>query len=923
MLCVPALIRTRDGRIWWTAILMRWRFRWARARGLVTQTDTHRLPGALADTELSDINGAGVLRRQDRWSAVFDAQALTDDVWLDLMRRDSRLVVSRTTQVGSAVPPHLQPSDHAPALARKMLAQVSEPGAGVPNDWVTATWELSGLDSEQAHQQIAERLDQLPAALAPTDLLTLVTTALRPHAEPAEQWQHCGSDTATEHFTHYDHDDWRSVVWRATGTPGDPAPVTQGQPQVPLKRVTRVYGTDPRTGLVSQSIVVTATAPAADPAAARVAAAAVRAAAQQAELPLAPAAGSMLSTFVAGLGLGVLPNAGPGESRWNGLRTPLPQTLLTADEVRRQWPGPVCGPAKVPVGSDDAGRAVYCDPVSLHHEGLLQPPRVLVSGTCEALLRRWVLGSSALGSSPIVVSDQNGHLADSIEAIGGTVITIGRDHHTINPLDDPESRRVLVEILLTAAGEQSLEPHEVSALDGALGELSGQWLDPEPPQLWHLESLLKKRPDAARLQRLLSSIRHHYADVLDQPSSVVLPSESSALCLRVDPMHARDQFLMATLTSLCWSYASKAADPASPRLIVADGVTAVEQAGVLPLGLGLLEGAGCVTLVADEAPQIPMPSGLIVTADGDVNTFTFPGVPPVVATLTPGTIEHRLAQGVPAADDASAPLTATPAPDAADAALPNVAPIPAPAQTLTPTADPTAADLSGSPPRRRGRFVLVGAAAASLLIGAAIVTQVDEGPQQPAATPAVAAPGGGLAAASTAQPAPGGHFAAAAPVAPAASGLIAAASPVTAVVGGILASGSSVPPRAPQPGGVLVASADAPAARPGAQVITAAARPAPSLPLHLRTVAWSAAATWQQARAYVPAVVPAGPVMPIPAAPAPIYPAPAAPAPAQPAYPQPAPVQPGPRSGEGTSVPAPGAPPPNEPFNPQNPDSMP
>lgn len=314
--CVPVVIRTRDGRMWWSAILMRVRFRWARARGLTTQTDADHLPGVLADSELLEAGDAGVLRLGTLWSVVFDAHEVPDSTWLQLLGNDPDLVcVGLTHQCGDAVAAPVRPSLHAPAAARQTLMEVSAPGGELPASWATMTWEFSaqgGLSQQAAAERIAEKVAGLGhPALRPDHLKTLVATALGSHGV-SEQWQRCGPEQAHESFNHYQHGDRVSVVWRGLSAPRNAAALLQDEQDVPLLRVARLYATDARTGLLSQSIIITATVDADDAHALATAASAVRMSARRSGLGIAPAAGAMLSTYLMGLGLGIpMPGSRP------------------------------------------------------------------------------------------------------------------------------------------------------------------------------------------------------------------------------------------------------------------------------------------------------------------------------------------------------------------------------------------------------------------------------------------------------------------------------------------------------------------------------------------------------------------------------------------------------------------------------------
>ncbi len=280
-LCLLAVVLTPGGRSAVMAMSTRGNFLYRRWRGRTRGTVAELREGLTRRIEPS-----GALRWGTRWAVVFDAQDTEDALWLQVLLDEPQLVaVSITQQTGPATVASLALASTAPDTARQVLLEACTPACDLPDRWVTLLW-----------QQSPQWIPATGRPLRAQQIAHLVDTAL------------VGTGPTQDMWSRFAHAGACSQVWQTTGQPADPAPLLIAQDAVPVKRVTRVYRRQPRTGVLEQSVVVTATCPAGPDGSAGVARA-VRAAAARAGTGLAPALGAMPQGFLVGLGLGALPES--------------------------------------------------------------------------------------------------------------------------------------------------------------------------------------------------------------------------------------------------------------------------------------------------------------------------------------------------------------------------------------------------------------------------------------------------------------------------------------------------------------------------------------------------------------------------------------------------------------------------------------
>jgi len=94
----------------------------------------------------------------------------------------------------------------------------------------------------------------------------------------------------------------------------------------------------------------------------------------------------------------------------------------------------------IPMGYHQAERETVCfSPFEWVKVGLVNNPGVFVIGAPgvgkSAVNKRLLVGLSAQGVRPLILGDVKPDYPDVISAIGGQVLTLGRGHDTLNPLD--------------------------------------------------------------------------------------------------------------------------------------------------------------------------------------------------------------------------------------------------------------------------------------------------------------------------------------------------------------------------------------------------------------------------------------------------------------------------------------------------------
>lgn len=300
LIAVPLFVRTQDGRIWWSAILSRLRFRIASARGLTRYANDDSLPGPLGKTTMVQTQPYAILGSADRYSVLvrFDAE---DSDWLEGIETEPGLVTaSITTQSGAALRSGLSIAQSAGALTRSVLQEALPATAGIPAAWACLTWRGDELPTETIQAFIQS--SSLQPLAGPT-VAALVSTAFSTDREPVTSWEHAGPSNAHEFKNRYEHAGLTSVVWHVTSGAGRVAELLEDETQASLTRVTAVYTPQPGIGGLRQNLLVTLTCP--DEHSLAREACALRTRAKAASVTLAPSATTMASSFAVGLGVGV------------------------------------------------------------------------------------------------------------------------------------------------------------------------------------------------------------------------------------------------------------------------------------------------------------------------------------------------------------------------------------------------------------------------------------------------------------------------------------------------------------------------------------------------------------------------------------------------------------------------------------------
>ena len=243
--------------------------------------------------------------------------------------------------------------------------------------------------------------------------------------------------------------------------------------------------------------------------------------------------------------------------RWPGLPVRPRGQRVTVEQARQMWRrAPITAAQGLPIGTDpQTGSPVSGDPVTWARSGLLPRNRVVTIGQVDSLLQRWVLGSTALGVRPVVL-DGASRLTDSVAALGGQVLEIGRGADTLNVLEHPAHRLVVTSSLLLAATGVMPTVREQRLLATAIDTMTTEWAQPQAPVLWDVIAALQKLPDAQSTVQTLQSIVHHYGDVIARPTTVRADPDAPALSLSITGANPKDGFLRSALQVALWSAAA-------------------------------------------------------------------------------------------------------------------------------------------------------------------------------------------------------------------------------------------------------------------------------------------------------------------------------------------------------------------------------
>lgn len=316
---------------------------------------------------------------------------------------------------------------------------------------------------------------------------------------------------------------------------------------------------------------------------------------------------------------------GPGGGRVSYVEVP-PEWRGTTVQVCGLFPFAVGGASPtvgVPLGRNLlTGAAVCCDPLAWFSQArLIGNPSMFLLGLPalgkSTLVRRMVIGLAGSGTVPLVLGDLKPDYVDTVRALGGQVIRLGRGLGSLNVLDagaldvagdtlaaaghtasaaalreEAHGRRSsIVEALITLARGSRPSDTERAVLSAALRLLADQHhttrrTDPaaQAPLLTDLLAVLEQAPDPVRLptldrgdtaayravvdplaRSLLSLLDGPLGNVFARPTSEPIRPGATAVCVDVSGISAGDSTLQAAVLLACW----------------ADGFAAVEAANAL------------------------------------------------------------------------------------------------------------------------------------------------------------------------------------------------------------------------------------------------------------------------------------------------------------------------------------------------------
>ncbi|MET7608132.1 ATP/GTP-binding protein [Streptomyces avermitilis] len=282
-----------------------------------------------------------------------------------------------------------------------------------------------------------------------------------------------------------------------------------------------------------------------------------------------------------------------------------PPTMWRATTVQAcgLWPfaagssAPMTG---VPLGQHlDTGATVCGDPISWFTRArYISNPSLFMLGMPglgkSTLVNRMLIGLSATGVVPLVLGDLKPDYADTVRALGGQVISIGRGVGGINVLDPgamgaaaariggaagrgltaETHGRVLnmVAALISVVRSKPMDDHEQSVLSAALHHLRERTPNGRAPLLPDLLRVLQEGPDRVRAVTLDRGDDSRYRDavdplhrsllgILDGPLGDTFSSETStridpdspAVCIDISRIGEADTQLTAAAMLATWS----------------------------------------------------------------------------------------------------------------------------------------------------------------------------------------------------------------------------------------------------------------------------------------------------------------------------------------------------------------------------------
>lgn len=282
-----------------------------------------------------------------------------------------------------------------------------------------------------------------------------------------------------------------------------------------------------------------------------------------------------------------------------------PPTMWRATTVQAcgLWPfaagsgSPMTG---VPLGQHlDTGATVCGDPISWFTRArYISNPSLFMLGMPglgkSTLVNRMLIGLAATGVVPLVLGDLKPDYADTVRALGGQVISIGRGVGGINILDPgamgaaaarlggtagqslaaEAQGRVLnmVAALISVVRSRPMDDHEQSVLAAALHHLRERTPTGRAPLLPDLLAVLQQGPDRVRAVTLDRGDDHRYRDAVDplhrsllgildgplggtfsSPTSTRIDPAAPAVCIDISRIGESDTQLTAAAMLAAWS----------------------------------------------------------------------------------------------------------------------------------------------------------------------------------------------------------------------------------------------------------------------------------------------------------------------------------------------------------------------------------